>query len=111
MAKKTRIRKDIIYSASLVLNRKKTNELANQLNPYENIIEWGIEYLDPLANSFFFVEALKETKEILDGVLYALKVKENKIQIDKDKQKIIQEFDTRTVIQKYMKLYNKFMEE
>lgn len=65
LAKKIRIRKDIIYSASLVLNQEKTNELANQLNPYENIIEWGIKYLDPLANSFFFVNALKETKEIL----------------------------------------------
>ena len=69
----------------------------------------NIQNLSRLNDGIILVK--KETKEILDGVLYALKVKENKIQIDKGKQKIIQEFDTRTVIQKYMKLYNKFMEE
>lgn len=69
----------------------------------------NIQNLSKLIDTIILVK--NETEEILDGVLLAFKVKENKIKINKSKQQIIQEFDTRTIIQEYIKLYKKFMEE
>lgn len=69
----------------------------------------NIQKLSKLTDSIILVK--KEIKEILGGVLLAFKLKDNKTYINKSKQQIIQKFDTETIIQEYLKIYKKFMEE
>lgn len=69
----------------------------------------NIPNLSKLIDSAILVE--KNTKSILEGINIAFKLKANKEQVEKTKEVIRRNFETKKVINDYMKLYKKYMEE
>lgn len=69
----------------------------------------NIPYLNGLTNNIILVE--KDAKSILSGIDKAFDIKEDKIQTQQAQEIIRKEFDVKKIINMYMKLYKKYLEE
>lgn len=77
--------------------------------PVVSFASGNIPYLSKLMNSIILVK--KDVSHILNGIALAFKLKKDEKQMQSAKQTIRENFNSEKIVEKYINLYEKYMEE